>query len=305
MKLQSENPLPATDGSLKEQTVQNLSTTTAASEAIAEKLRPLSARAVQIDAHLPYWARRSNPIVRRHLGAAWKTFPPNINLLVRLYVLQAIVIFASLLVPGLLTLLMPTVTVSVVLLPMGVVMYVQILMVVGSAAATFVVDERRNETLSLTLVIPQPILHILYAKMAAAVWRHIENLMLMSLAVVLFSMPLLIIQYDVQFRLESSPLLIRVGMLGGLAVSILRLWIEPVMVAALGAMYGAGSRSRMQAITATLLTSGAYFLAINLARLLPLDSVPRFVIETILPLVLPVIITAAALRYSIYLLTED
>ncbi|MCK6577922.1 MAG: hypothetical protein L6Q98_07435 [Anaerolineae bacterium] len=269
------------------------------------RAQPLATGSFEVDAHLPVWARRTNPIVRRHLGTAWKTFLPNVSLLVRLYALQAAVMCASLFLPGLLTLLMPTVTVSLVLLPVGVIMFAQILIESGSAAATFVVDERRNDTLPLTLLIPHPILHIIYAKMSAALWRHVENLMLMSLAVVLFSMPLMIIQYDVQFHIDSAPVLVRLSLLGGLAVSILRLWIEPVMVTALAAMYGAGSRSRVQAITATLLTAGAYFLAINLARVLPVEGVWRLLIETVLPLILPLIITAAALRYSILLLTED
>lgn len=285
---------------VKETDVQHVSTRSTADARPNPYLR-----ASAIDENLPEWARRSNPIVRRHLGTAWKTFTPNPRLLLRLYGLQVIIIAISIAAPFVFALLMPTVTVSLVLIPIGAVMYAQILVQTGSMSATYMVDERRNETLSLTLVIPQPTRNIIFSKIAAALWRHVENLMLMSLAVVLFSLPLMIIQYDIQFSIMESPGLVRIGLALGLAVSLLRLWIEPIMFGALGAVYGAASRSRVQAITATLLTGGAYFAFVNLARLLPVDGAWRLVIETALPIVLPLLIIFVSLRATQRLLTQD
>ena len=53
--------------------------------------------------------------------------------------------------PLLFVLLMPTVTVTLVLLPVGLIMYAQILYYIGSAAATSVVKERSNGTRDLLL----------------------------------------------------------------------------------------------------------------------------------------------------------
>lgn len=296
------HPIGSTD--LKDDLMQQVSIGSSRLN-VEVKENPFLSGAVVIDAELPEWARRSNPIVKRHLGTAWKTFLPNPGLLIRLYVLQVVVVMASAAFPVLLTLLMPTVMVSLVLIPAGLVLYAQILYSAGAAAATYMVDERRNDTLELTLVIPQPTRFIIFSKVSAALWRHLENLMLMSLAVVLFSMPLMIVQYDIQFSLNASPALVRIGLLIGLAVSLIRLWIEPVMIASIGVAYGAASHSRVQAITATMLTGAAYFVAVNLARLLPLEGINRLLVETALPVALPILITAVALRLSAMFLRQD
>lgn len=302
-KIGSEGLSPLSDPTIlqvKDTDVQHVSTRSTAD------VRPNPyMRITSIDENLPEWARRSNPIVRRHLGTAWKTFTPNPSLLLRLYGLQVIIIAVSIVAPFVFALLMPTVTVSLVLIPIGAVMYAQILIQTGAMSARYMVDERRNETLALTLVIPQPTRNIIFSKISAAMWRHVENLMLMSLAVVLFSLPLMIIQYDIQFSIMESPGLVRVGLALGLAVSLLRLWIEPIMFGALGAVYGAASHSRVQAVTATLLTGGAYFAFVNLARLLPVDGGWRLVIETALPVILPTLITFVSLQVTQRLLTQD
>jgi len=97
---------------------------------------------------------------------------------------------------------------------------------------------------------------------------------------------------------------VRLALLGGVVAALLRVWLEPVMMVALGAMYGAASGSRSQAITATILTMAAYLLLINLARLLPVDPIWHIVIETILPVTLPPLITVIALRLVLRIWTK-
>ena len=256
----------------------------------------------ELDRALPEWARRSNPIVRRHLGAYWKMLTPNVGLIVRLFLLQVALVLASIAFPALLTILMPTVTVSLVLLPLAFVMYAQLLIHVGVMSADSVVAERRNGTLDLLLVIPRSLTHILYGKVAAAVWRQVENLGMLALGVVLVSIPVLIIQNDILYSIADNPLLMRAGVILALASSLLRLILEPIMIGAIGTLVGAAMPLRIPALVATLLTGVAYFAAINLVRLLPLDPFTQLQIDTVLPVVLPVVIALASFRLAARLL---
>ncbi|MBE2269490.1 MAG: hypothetical protein IAE80_14740 [Anaerolinea sp.] len=260
---------------------------------------------VHIDEHLPEWARRSNPIVRRHLGAFWKTLPPDFGVIVRLFGLQVAFVAISYLIPPLFTVIMPVVTVSLVILPATLFLYVQLLATIGVAGALSMVDEQRNDSLDLLLIIPRPLTHILYSKLAAALWRQAENFGLIVFAVTLCSLPLLIIQYDTIFSMEDNPLLMRVGLIMAVGSAVLRILLEPIMVGALGILFGAALPARVPAVVATGLIAGSYFAAINMLRLLPVDPLVRLGIETILPLVLPVIITVGAFRLAALVLRRD
>jgi len=271
-------------------------------ETVTPPPRPIFAS--PIDEQFPVWARRSNPIIRYHLGGMWKTFPPNGRVLLRMVALQAVIIAISLVAPIIFSILMPMVMVALAMIPIGFILYARILVQSSSTAAAYVVDEQRHQTLDLLLLIPQPRPHILYAKLAAALWPHAENLTIVAWIVGLLSLPLMIIQYDFQYGLDSAPLLVRLALLGGVVAALLRVWLEPVMMVALGAMYGAASGSRSQAITATILTMAAYLLLINLARLLPVDPIWHIVIETILPVTLPPLITVIALRLVLRIWTK-
>ena len=213
------------------------------------------------------------------------------SLILRLYVAQVVLIIVSLVMPVTFMLLMPTVTVTLVALPFGIVMYGQVLYHVGAGAATSVVKEWRNDTLDLLLIIPRPALDILLSKVAASVWRRTENLTLIILGAALASLPLMIIQYDMYFSLSTEPVVTRLALMAALGVAILRVLIEPVMVGALGVMVGAAVPSRLAAVISTTCLTAAYFLLINLARLLPLDEGGHLLVEILLPLALPLLIT--------------
>lgn len=259
----------------------------------------------EIDTNLPLWARRTNPVVRRDLGAYWKTLTPDMMLVLRIYLAQVGLILLSFPFPILFVLLMPTVTVTLVLLPVGIVMYAQILYAIAASTATSVVKERRNQTLDLLLIIPHPTRHTLYSKVAASVWRQTENLSLILMGAALASLPLMIIQYDISLSFNDHPVLMRVGLIAALGSTILRVMIEPIMVGALGAMVGAAIPARIPAIVITVIFGAAYFLLINLARLARLDDVMRLVVEIVLPVVLPLLITFVSLRTAEHLLTRD
>lgn len=258
----------------------------------------MKAQGYSVDGQLPPWARRSNPIVRRHLGSTWRTFVPNFRELVPLLLIPLAVLALSLLSPRLLEFTTPAVPVALVILPAAAFLYGQILFRVGAQAAIFWVDEMRNGTLALTLIIPQTLRHTIYAKMAAALWRHVENLMLLAKTTTLITLPLVVLLYAGFFTARPSDL----ALCGAAAVavfsSVARLWLEPVMVAALGGLFGAMNTARTPAVVAATVATVAYFLIITLPRLLPLSLGGRVLVETLLPVLAPIVITAAAIRLT-------
>jgi hypothetical protein len=258
-----------------------------------------------VDRSLPEWARRSNPIVRRHLGEHWKLMSLDYALVWRIFLFNVILVLVSLPLPFLLTVLMPTVTVSLVLLPIGLIMYVQCLFMIGIVSSVLVSDERRRNSLDLLRVCPRPMHHVLYSKVAAAVWRQIENLSLIITALALFSLPLLIIQYDVLLSMQEEPIIMRLTVLLALASSLIRIILEPAMVGAIGAMVGAATSVRATAVVTTMLLAGAYFAFINLPRLLPMDTALRLFLDILLPLILPAVIIPICFRVAAFLLTRD
>ncbi|PJF25046.1 MAG: hypothetical protein CUN53_14755, partial [Phototrophicales bacterium] len=52
-------------------------------------VRLIVTRQESMDRGLPEWARRSNPVVRRHLGAYWKTIVPDARQIGRWLLVQS------------------------------------------------------------------------------------------------------------------------------------------------------------------------------------------------------------------------
>ena len=259
----------------------------------------------EIDTNLPLWARRTNPIVRRDLGSYWKTLTPDMHLVLRVYLIQVGLILVSFVFPVLFILLMPTVTVTLVLLPVGLVLYAQILYGIGAATATSVVKERSNATLDLLLIIPHTALHTILSKVAAATWRQTENLSLIIMGTALASLPLMIIQYDIYLSFNTHPILMRVGLILGLGMAIVRVLIEPIMIGAIGALVGAAIPARIPAVVTTTVLGAAYFLMINLVRFAKLDEMGHLFVEILLPVALPLLIILISFRLAAHLLVRD
>src|SRR5262245_37018621 len=162
---------------------------------------PAVQRAVQrqtsvgIDQRLPRWARRSNPVVRRHLGIYWKTLPPEVGQLVRIYLFQIAFMCLSFPFPIFFDFVMPVITVSLLLIPVAFVGYAHALLYIGVVAVTAMVDEWRHHTLDLLRTTPLPLEHIVFSKIAAAIWRQLDDLGLILLTATLLSLPMLVIQY--------------------------------------------------------------------------------------------------------------
>lgn len=258
--------------------------------------RVLGKNTAQIDRNLPEWARRTNPIVRRHLAEYWKVTPSEFSGAIRAIGIQLAIVFLTFLFPFLLSFIMPAVTISLVLLPMGLYMHAAALYHIARRSADWVADERNNNSLDLLRVSPRPMIEILASKIAASIWRQSENLSLIIVFTAYFSMPLLVIQWDSYFAAAREPVLMRLGVGLAIIVSVVRLPLEAAMVGTFGALGGAASRWKPAAqITAQVLAI-AYFTFINLIRLLPWEGMGRLTVEIILPVALPLVLITLCLR---------
>lgn len=265
----------------------------------------LEQRKRDLDRRLPEWARRSNPIVRRHLGIYWKTLLPEVRPLLTMYLFQVILIALSYPFPILFDLAMPMITAAIILLPLAIIIYGRLLIAIGMSSAETIVDEQKKDTLTLLRVTPIPLKDILLSKMAASIWRQVEDIGLLLVAALAFSLPLLILQYASFWPLDEFPILARAAMALGLAASLVRLLVEPVMVGAIGVMAGAVLPYRHWARASTAVLTLFYFVLINLPRRLPLGWEMRVLVEIVLPLALPVLIAWVAFRLAHHALTRD
>jgi ABC-type Na+ efflux pump permease subunit len=191
------------------------------------------------------------------------------------------------------------------LLPIAAVMYVQVLYNVGALAAAAVVSEKRNGTLDTLRATPRPLHHILLSKLSAAVWRQVEDLNIILMAVALLSLPVLVIQYGLLFSAVDNPTMTGLVSIVGLFAVVLRVLVEPIMVGALGVLMGAVNPNRLTSVGSTTLLTVGYFIAINLPRLMTTDWVGRVVFDLALPVAVPLVITLGCLRLASALLARD
>jgi hypothetical protein len=258
-----------------------------------------------MDPRLPIWARRSNPIVRRQLGIYWKTLPLEIAFWLKVLTGEGALMLLAVPLPFLYSLIMPVVTVSVILVPLLFLVYAQVLYGVLSESVESIMMERQGNTLALLMVTPLPFSHILFSKISAAIWRQLDNLSLVIAGHVFLSLPIIVLQFASQFRLQEDNLLMSGLIIVALISFFARLLIEPVMVGALGVLFGSMVSPRILAIIVGAAISGSYFLFLNLPRMMQIPLGVRVLIEFGLPLVLPVLITWLSLLLATYVLRKD
>jgi hypothetical protein len=267
--------------------------------------RILQRNKVEIDHHLPEWARRSNPIIRRQLGPAWKTILPELGFLKRAVLVQIGLVLLSLQWPVIFDLALPAITASILLFPFAIVMYGHALLGIGIAASDAMTNEFQNDTLNLLRVTPFKLETILASKIAGSIWRQVEDLGLLLTAAAVLSMPLLISQYATMWPLAQNPYLARAAMVLGLITSLVRLALEPFMIGAVGMIMGVALRRRASAVLGMLVFSFFYFLLLNLLRFVPMVWPLRFVLEFVLPVLAPLLTIWGALRLARWLITRE
>ncbi len=262
-------------------------------------------RAHTVDQNLPAWARRGNPIVMRHLGGWYRAELPEVRSLLRLYFAQIIILLLSFVAPFVFVVMIPFMTACLFLLPFGFYYYARMLLHIMVDAVANVTEELRGNTLELLRTTPFELYEILLSKAAAALWRQMGILSSLLLFVSFVSLPVLAVQVFGEWPLQEYPLVSRLALMSSLTSVLLRLVLEPVMIAITAIALGVSLPHRGIATVWTVSVMAFYYLLINLPRLLPLSWPLRFAVEYLLPVGLPALLTLLFMRYAIYAIMRD
>jgi hypothetical protein len=239
------------------------------------------------DSQLPEWARRSHPLVRRELGRYWRTMLPEIGFLRQAIMLQAGFILLTLVFPVLIDLTLPLITAAVVLLPLSAYLYLRALWMIADSVIRSITRDLNSDTFQLIRVTPFDLRTILFSRIAAALWRVIEDLGLVMVSAAFITMPLLMWRYASLWAPDDYPLISRTAMLLGLVVSLLRLWLEPFMIGMMALYMGAALHTRAASLLGTLILTLFYYLLLNGLQFVEMHWVLRFLADFALPLALP------------------
>ncbi|MCY4105762.1 MAG: hypothetical protein OXG02_03550 [Chloroflexi bacterium] len=262
-------------------------------------------RANQVDQNLPAWARRGNPIVMRHLGGWYRAELPEVRHLLRLYFAQIFILLLSFVAPFVFVIMIPFMTACLFLLPFGFYFYLRMLLQIMVDAVATVTEELRGNTLELLRTTPYELYEILLSKAASALWRQMGILSSLLLFVSIVSLPVLAVQVFSEWPLTEYPIVSRLALMSSLTSVLLRLLLEPMMIAILAIALGVSLPHRGIATVWTVSMMAFYYLLVNLPRMLPLSWPLRFAVEYALPVGLPILLTLIFMRYAIYALMRD
>lgn len=262
-------------------------------------------RATQVDQNLPAWARRGNPIVMRHLGGWYRAELPEVRHLLRLYFAQILLLLISFVAPFVFVIMIPFMTACLFLLPFGFYFYLRMLLSIMADAVATVTEELRGNTLELLRTTPYELYEILLSKAASALWRQMGILSSLLLFVSFVSLPVLAVQVFSEWSLTDYPIVSRLALMSSLTSVLLRLLLEPMMIAILSIALGVSLPHRGIATVWTVSMMAFYYLLVNLPRLLPLSWPLRFAVEYALPVGLPILLTILFMRYAIYAIVRD
>lgn len=266
----------------------------------------------QAEQRLPYWARSKNPIVRRHLGLYWRTVPPDAQPFLIIFGVWSFIMLSGVVLPGLFAISMISFLASIMVIPVAFVMYAQVLLTVTIEAARFMQMEMNNNTFNLLRTTPMSLSQIFLGKVAAALWKRVDDMVLVAQMAAAFSPPLIFSIYSDVWHMTGgigniiAPALSLVTLLA----IVLRIFIEPIMMGVIAVFIGIVVPGRSRAITSSVVVGAFYFLLLNIASRLPVvrgyetpDStiIPPngtliLLFDIVIPIALPIIIIFALLK---------
>ena len=222
---------------------------------------------------LPYWARATNPIVRRHLGLYWRTLPPEFEPI--LYITGGWIgaLLIGIILPFVTDLATMLIVVSVMVIPLTMIFYVYALFSIAANSAATMSDEIRNKTMHLLMATPMSLDQILLGKVAAAIWRKMDDLILIVQGAAFFGPPLIIMHYAGLFPLFESGIVGYPLIIGMILVALARLILEPVMFGMIGVGIGAFVPYRSTAMSVSVALVAFYFLLMYMLSQLGSQSV--------------------------------
>ena len=220
---------------------------------------------------LPYWARATNPIVRRHLGLYWRTLPPEFEPILYITGFWVAALLAGIVLPFITDLATTVIVVSILVNPVGMLFYLRALFSIAANSAAAMSDEIRSNTMQLLMSTPMSLDQIFLGKAAAAIWRKMDDLVMIVHGAALFGPPLMIMHYASLFPLRDSGLLPYALIIALSLVSLARLVLEPVMFGIIGVGIGAFVPFRSAAMTSSVAVVGFYFLLMIMLQRLGLQ----------------------------------
>jgi hypothetical protein len=248
-----------------------------------------------VDENLPGWARRSNPIIRRQLGAHWRVFPPQARPLLKWFTFFAIFLMSTAKYPFMFLFILTLLLAVILILPSIIYMYFRALGHIISDATQSIVSEFQNDTFTLLRTTPYSSTEIVLSKIIASVWRRMVELDMTLNMVAIMGAPPILMFYLYLWPPSTDPAIAQWMSVATYGSFLLRLPLEMFMVAALAVMMGAMTRLRSTAFSATATLAFFYFLLLNLARFLDLSWQMQLLVDAILPVVLPILISFGAI----------
>lgn len=221
--------------------------------------------------NLPYWARATNPIVRRHLGLYWRTLPPEFEPIFYICGFWLAALLLGIFFPFITDLATTVIVVSVLVIPVGMIFYLRALFSVAANSAAAMADEIRNNTMQLLMSTPMSLDQIFLGKVAASLWRKMDDLILIVQGAAIFGPPLIIMHYAGLFPLRESGPVTYLLIIAMTLVSMLRLVLEPVMFGMVGVGIGAFVPFRSIAMTSSVAFVAFYFLLLIMLQRLNID----------------------------------
>ncbi len=254
---------------------------------------------VSLDKSLPLWARRSNPIIRRQLGAHWRVFPPELRpIAVWIGYYTAFLAISLTGADFIFIFFIPFALVSAVVFPAILYLYIRSLGQVIADSATAMVTEYTHDSLTLLRTTPFDTMEIILSKISGAVWRRMDDIQDITTYTRTMGGMVILGSYIILFSPADHPHVAQFLSLPMLIASLVRVPLELVMVASIATMLGAYTKSRNSAVLATTIFAFFYFLLLLLIRFLGWHWSVQWVIDAVLPVVLPIGIIYASLRLT-------
>ena len=274
---------------------------------------------------MPYWARATNPIVRLHLGLYWRTLPPQIMPILQITAIWIIIFVVASPFPFMMDMATTIIVVSILVIPLTVVFYVRAMFVVAADSAAVMSDEIRNKTMPLLMATPMSLEQIFLGKVAAAIWRRMDDLTLITQSAAIFGPPLIIMHFAGLFPMQDWGLMSYALIIGMTIISLVRLVVEPLMFGIIAVTIGAFIPYRSTAITSSVVIVAFYYLLIFMLHQLNIAEVQLAIeavqvaspanlsvananlawnilvlvmIDFVLPIALPLLIIKGLMRYT-------
>jgi hypothetical protein len=272
-----------------------------------------------VQERLPYWARSTNPIVRRHLGLYWRTVPPELQPFGAIFLVWVVVMVSGILLPALFGFTMISFLASIMIIPFALILYAHVLWTISTEASDHMQQEFSNDTFQLLQATPMSLSQIFLGKVAAAIWHRMDDLVMIAQLMLAFSPPILFYIYaqiwptDV-YGFAITPIMALLATV----VVLARLVLEPLMIGVLSVFIGIVVPGKGRAISASVVLGAFYFLLLNLLSQLPSvrgfetsdglvpPNVPLVLLtDFVLPVALPLLLIFGLLKLSAWLVTKD